>query len=206
MRNVLAHGLLDDEPSPAIYSPLDRAFERGRITVIARWRDGSGGVAALRVLGAELARGGSPPTVTNLSQFLADSIAEPRFSMIVLAAFAGLAVLLAAVGLYGVIAYSVTQRTREIGIRMTLGATRRAIARLVVGHGLRLSCAGIVLGLGGAIAATRVIQASLHGVGRGDPVSFALGAIGLFAISLVACVVPVMRATAVDPAIAVRAD
>lgn len=205
-KSVLAHGLLDGTPSPAVYSPLEQAFDRGRIAVIARWSGGSAPAATLRRLGAELAPGGPPPTVTNLSQLLRDSIAEPRFSMIVLAAFAGLAVLLAAVGLYGVVAYSVTQRTREIGIRMTLGATRQAIARLVIGDGLRLSCAGIVLGLAGAVAATRVIQIALYGVGRGDLTSFAVGAVGLLTISLIACVVPVMRATAVDPAIAVRAD
>ncbi len=205
-RNVLAHGLLDGAPSAAVYSPLGPSFERGRLTVIARWKDGSAPAASLSRLGAELAPNGPPTTVTNLSQYLSDSIAEPRFAMQVLASFALLAVVLAAIGLYGVVAYSVTQRTREIGIRMTLGATRRVIARLVVGNGLRLSCAGIALGLAGAVAATRAITAALYGVGQPNVLSFVLGAAGLLMVSVLACAIPVVRATAVDPAIAVRAD
>jgi predicted permease len=205
-RNVLAHGLLDGERSPGIYSPLGPSFERGRLTVIARWKDGSTPSASFGHLGAELSPVGPPPTLTNLAQYLSDSIAEPRFAMQVLASFAALAVVLAAIGLYGVIAYSVTQRTREIGIRMTLGATRRVIAHLVIGNGFRLSCIGIALGLGGATVATRAIAAALYGVGKADVLSFVVGAVGLLMVSLLACVVPVVRATAVDPTVAVRAD
>ena len=126
--------------------------------------------------------------------------------MRVLASFALLAVLLAAIGLYGVVAYSVTQRTREIGIRMALGATRHVIARLVVGDGLRLSCIGIVLGLVGATIATRAIAAAVYGVGKPDVLSFVVGAVGLVMVFLLACVIPVVRATAVDPTVAVRAE
>ena len=197
-RNVLAHGLLDGEPSPAVYSSLGRSFERGRLTVIARWKDASTAAVSLRRLGAELSPDGPPPTVTNLAQSLNDSIAEPRFAMQVLAAFALLAVLLAAVGLYGVVAYSVAQRTREIGIRMTLGATRRAIAQLVIGDGLRLSCVGIALGLAGGRRDTNHRGRARRGRPR-DVTSFVLGAVGLLAVSLLACAVPVLRATAVDP-------
>src|SRR5262249_13175945 len=146
-RKGLGHGLMDNEPSPTIYSPLGRAFERGRITLVTRWADGHAAAPALRRLETEIAPSAPPASVTNLQEFLNASIAEPRFAMVVLTSFAAVAVLLAAVGLYGVISYSVTQRTREIGIRMTLGATRRAIAQHVVGDGLRLSCIGIVLGL-----------------------------------------------------------
>jgi ABC-type antimicrobial peptide transport system permease subunit len=126
--------------------------------------------------------------------------------MRILAAFAAFAVVLAAIGLYGVISYTVARRTREIGIRMTLGATRTTIARLVVADGLRLSTIGVALGLLGAAAATRVIQTTLYGVQRGDPWSFALGAVALLVISAAACLVPTIRATAVDPAVAVRAE
>jgi predicted permease len=205
-RKALGHGLMDDDPSPTLYSPIGRAFERGRITLITRWRDGQTAAPALRRLAAELATGAPPPPVTSLQEFLNDSIAEPRFAMVVLGTFAAVAVLLAGVGLYGVISYSVTQRTREIGIRMTLGATHRSIAGLVIADGLRLSSAGILLGVVGAAGASRLVQVAIYGVGRSDPVSFAVGSAGLLAVSLVACAVPVMRATAVDPAVAVRAE
>jgi ABC-type antimicrobial peptide transport system permease subunit len=117
-----------------------------------------------------------------------------------------LGVLLAAIGLFGVISYSVGQRTREIGVRMTLGATRRSIARLVVGDGIRLALIGTVVGLLGAAAATRLIRHSLYGVSRLDPFSFGVGGTVLLAVSIVACVVPMLRATAIDPAIAVRVE
>jgi putative ABC transport system permease protein len=124
----------------------------------------------------------------------------------VLATFAALGVLLAAIGLFGVISYTVGQRTREIGIRMTLGATRTSIARLVISDGLRLAVIGIALGLLGATVATRLIQSSLYGVSRLDPLSFALGAVVLLFVAVGACAAPMWRATAVDPVIAVRAD
>jgi putative ABC transport system permease protein len=157
-------------------------------------------------IAASIATGNSRPVITNVRESIDQSIAEPRFFMQVLATFAALGVLLAAIGLFGVISYSVSQRTREIGVRMTLGATRGSIASLVVGDGLRLAIIGITLGLAGASAATRLIQSLLYGVSRFDPLSFALGALLLLVVAAVACAVPMWRATAVDPVIAVRAE
>src|SRR5262249_44975871 len=114
--------------------------------------------------------------------------------------------LLAAIGLYGVISFTVARRAREIGIRMTLGATRGAIARLVIGDGLRLSGIGVAIGITGAAGATRVIQQALYGVGASDRWSFVWGGLGLICISVLACLIPMARATAVDPAVAVRTD
>jgi len=205
-RDAIMHGLLNDGVEPTVYFPFGGGPTTGRTTLIVRGTDDPRFPERLRQLAASLGSGGVLPTITNVEQELSDSIAEPRFSMRVLAAFAALAVVLAAIGLYGVISYTVARRTREIGIRMTLGATRNSIARLVVADGLRLSVVGVALGLVGAVAATRVIQTALYGVQRGDPWSFALGAIALLVVSAAACLVPTIRATAVDPTVAVRAE
>jgi putative ABC transport system permease protein len=204
-RDAFSHGLLDEKAEPAIYSPLG-SLEDGRVTLIVRAPNGVDPTPALRQLAASLRPGTAIPTITSVEQSLSDSMAEPRFSMLVLATFAGLAVILAAIGLYGVISYSVAQRTKEIGIRVTLGATRSAIARLVVGDGLRLALLGVVLGLCGAMAGTRLIQAALYGVQRGDPVSFVVGAAVLMVVSTAACILPTLRATSVDPVVAVRTE
>jgi putative ABC transport system permease protein len=120
--------------------------------------------------------------------------------------FTGLALVLAAVGLYGVMAYAVAQRTREIGIRIALGATRRNIARAVVSQGLVLAAAGAVVGLVAAGWATKLIEKMLYGVKSGDPVSFGVGALLLLGTATLACVVPMRRATRIDPLIAMRTE
>jgi putative ABC transport system permease protein len=120
--------------------------------------------------------------------------------------FALLGVVLAAIGLFGVVSYSVAQHTQEIGVRMALGATRQSIAALVIGDGIRLRLVGIFVGLLGAVAATRIVQALLYDVSRLDPLAFGAGAVLLLAVSMTACVLPMLRATRVDPATAVRVD
>ena len=144
--------------------------------------------------------------MTNVEDAMHDSIAGPRFTMLLLSSFTVFALLLAAVGLYGVLAYAVAQRTREIGIRIALGATRRAIARAIVRQAAVLACVGMVIGLAGASWATKFIDKMLYGVPRGDPYSFAAGALLLFGTAMVACLVPMRRAVAVDPLIAMRAE
>jgi putative ABC transport system permease protein len=193
----------------AMYGPLlttdPRSIGSNSVTLLVRLRSGVPASIVDRIA-ASIATGNSRPVITNVRESIDQSIAEPRFFMQVLATFAALGVLLAAIGLFGVISYSVSQRTREIGVRMTLGATRGSIASLVVGDGLRLAIIGITLGLAGASAATRLIQSLLYGVSRFDPLSFALGALLLLVVAAVACAVPMWRATAVDPVIAVRAE
>jgi ABC-type antimicrobial peptide transport system permease subunit len=144
--------------------------------------------------------------VTNVEDAMAQSIAGPRFTMLLLAAFTVLALILAAVGLYGVLAYAVAQRTREIGIRIALGATRRVVARAVIGQGAALAVIGIIVGLAGSFWATKLIEKMLYGVPRSDPISFAAGALLLFGTAMAACLVPMRRAVAVDPLIAMRAE
>jgi ABC-type antimicrobial peptide transport system permease subunit len=163
-------------------------------------------IASVRKLLPAMDRQLPPPMVTNVEEAMAQSVGTPRFTMLLLAVFTVLALVLAAVGLYGVLAYAVTQRTREIGIRIALGATRRAIGRAIVTQGALLAVCGIVVGLGGAFWATKFIEKMLYGVPRSDPYSFAAGALLLFGTAMAACLVPMRRAVAVDPLIAMRAE
>jgi predicted permease len=144
--------------------------------------------------------------VTVGDTYLSESLAPTRFAMALLGAFSALALILSGVGLYGVIAYSVTQRTREIGVRVALGADAASVRRLVVGDGLRLTTAGVVLGVVAAAASTRVLAHLLYGVSPVDPGSFIVIVMLVIAIAFVASWVPARRAVRVDPMEALRAD
>ncbi len=150
--------------------------------------DGANALARIRQLATAVQPTGSRMLIENVGEEIDKSMAEPRFTMGILIAFAALGVTLAAIGLFGVVSHSVGQRTREIGVRMTLGATRGSIARLIVGDGIRVAAAGICLGLIGAAAATRLIAHALYGAARVDPLAFAGGAILLLVLSMIACI------------------
>ena len=137
---------------------------------------------------------------------LRDSLAPARFAMALLAAFSLIALVLAAIGLYGVISYSVSQRTREIGIRVALGAEARAVSAMVIAGGLRLAVAGVLLGAVAAAAITRVLASLLYGVSPADPVTFVAIALLVGAIALLASYVPARRAVRIDPTEALRAE
>ena len=145
-------------------------------------------------------------TVTIGETFIRDQLAPTRFAMALLLAFAVIALVLSAVGLYSVIAYSVTQRTREIGVRVALGADHRSVARLVVGAGLRLTTIGLIVGLGAALASTRLLSGLLYGVSPADPASFVLIALLVGVIALLASYLPARRAVRIDPIAALRAE
>ncbi|HKG21754.1 MAG TPA: FtsX-like permease family protein, partial [Blastocatellia bacterium] len=142
--------------------------------------------------------------VRTMKEVLSESIARQRFSMLLLGIFALLALVLAAVGIYGVMSYSAAQRTREIGIRMALGAQSRDVLRLAIGQGMRLALVGVAVGLIGALALTRLIESLLFGVSTTDPATFAVITILLVAVALLACYIPARRATRVDPLVALR--
>ncbi len=144
--------------------------------------------------------------VTTLEQELALTLTQPRFQAVLLAGFAAIALLLATIGIYGVTAHAVGQRTQEVGIRMAMGAARRDVLRLILLQHLRPAVAGLALGLLGAILLSRFLQSLLFGVGATDPATFTLVAIVLLAVASAACWIPARRATRVDPLIALRTE
>jgi ABC-type antimicrobial peptide transport system permease subunit len=137
---------------------------------------------------------------------LSASVAERRFSLVLVGCFAFLALVLAAVGLYGVVAYSVRQRTREIGVRMAIGADGRRIAGLVAGESVRMVGIGLGLGLVGALATARLLAGFLYGVGPADPLALGGAAVVLAVAAGLATALPVRRATRVDPVVALAAE
>ena len=142
--------------------------------------------------------------VHSMESLLDSSLAQPRFRTTLLGVFAGLALLLAAVGLYGVIAYSVARRTNELGVRMAMGAQRNDVLKLVLGQGAKLAIFGIAIGLGVAFGAMRVISKLLFGVNAADPLTFAVTALLILAVAFGASLIPAWRAIKVDPVVALR--
>jgi predicted permease len=144
--------------------------------------------------------------VETLEQVVSTSLGSPRFLLIVLAAFAGTALLLAAVGLYGVLAYTVTQRRAELGVRMALGADGSDVVRLVLRHGVKLALAGVALGLPAALLLSRFLESQLFEISAADPVSYAVVCMLLLLIATVATLIPARRAARIDPLLALRVE
>jgi putative ABC transport system permease protein len=144
--------------------------------------------------------------VEPLEQTLANSVAQRRFTMLLLGVFAAVAFLLAAIGVHGVLSYAVAQRTREIGIRMALGADRGSVRGLVLRQGATLAALGLALGVLGALVVSRALSSLLYGVGARDPLTFATAALLLGAVALIATYLPAGRAAAVDPMEALRQE
>jgi putative ABC transport system permease protein len=143
-------------------------------------------------------------SIKTLDREIAERNAAPKSQSLLLGIFSGLGFILALVGVYGVMSYLVSQQTREIGIRMALGAAPNSILRLVVSHGLRLTLAGVAIGLGTSLALTRFISSLLFGISATDPITFAAVAISLTLVAVAACCIPARRAMSVDPMIALR--
>jgi predicted permease len=146
----------------------------------------------------------SPVKFSTFTQEMGGWLGERRFLLLLVGLFAAAALVLAAVGVYGVVAYSVTRRTQEIGIRISLGAERRDVLRLILGEGARLAIGGVVIGLAVSLAITRLMSTLLFGVSATDPLTFATVILLLVAAALLACYIPARRATRVDPMIALR--
>jgi len=142
--------------------------------------------------------------VATFDDVLARESSTRRFNAILFSLFAGLALVLAVTGVYGVLSYSVSQRTQEVGIRMALGAGHRDVLRLFMGQGMRLVLLGLVIGLGGALALTRLMSSLLFGVSTTDRITFIAVGAGLIVVGLLACYLPARRATRVDPLVALR--
>ncbi|HET7841811.1 MAG TPA: ADOP family duplicated permease [Terriglobia bacterium] len=161
-------------------------------------------ISAIRGVVAEVDPEQPISHVTTLEQTLAETVAPRRFNTLLLGIFAAIALALATVGIYGVIAYSVTQRTHEVGIRMALGAGRGDVLRLVMGEGVRLAVIGVGLGIAGAFGLTRFLANFLYGIRPTDPVTFISVSLILAAVAMLACYLPARRATKVDPIVALR--
>ncbi len=198
---------LREAPPPEMYVPYTQKVWPSLLTmdVVLRTTQDPASVAA----GARQAIHSVDPdlpiaNVKTLNDLVDDSVAQPRFAMLLLGAFGGLALLLAMIGMYGVISYNVAQRTQEIGIRIALGAQRRNIFEMVLGHGLRLAVLGIAIGLAAAFAVTQVMTSFLYGIQATDPFTFTAVALLLVLVALFACYIPARRAMRVDPMVALR--
>jgi putative ABC transport system permease protein len=141
-----------------------------------------------------------------MEEAIARSIGTQRFVMTLLLIFAALALVLASIGVYGVVSYTVAQRTHELGIRITLGARAHDVLKLVIAHGMVAVSIGVLIGLGAALALTRLVENFLFGVSATDPLTFVLGALLLTLVALLACWVPARKATKVDPLVAIRCE
>jgi predicted permease len=142
--------------------------------------------------------------VRPMQEIVSNSIARQRFTMFLLSVFSALALVLSAVGIYGVISYLAGQRTHEIGVRIALGASRKDVLRMVLGEGLRMTLVGIGIGVAAALGLTRLITKLIYGVGASDPLTFGGVAVLLIGVALLACYLPARRAMQVDPIIALR--
>ena len=196
---------LNAEPKPQMYLSYRQAgFFEPRDLVVKTDVDPSSLAATVRKAVWEIDKDQPVSNIQTMEEILADSIARQRFSMLLLAIFAAVALVLAGVGIYGVMSYSVAQRTHEIGIRMALGAETGAVLKLAVGYGMKLVIAGIVIGLIAAFALTRVMATLLFGVTATDPTTFTLISLLLVAVAALASYIPARRATRVNPIIALR--
>jgi putative ABC transport system permease protein len=197
---------LDAEPPRTLYFSTAQLTLSGTQLVWRSSGDPASHVAAVRDIIRRIDPGAPLYEVRSMNDLRDDSFNPRRFNMYLLGVFAGTAVLLAAIGLFGVMAYLVSQRTAEIGVRMALGADRLAIVRLILGRGLVLSAAGAGIGIGLALGLTRAMQSLLYSVTARDPATFVAVPVLLVAVALAACYLPARRAMNVDPVTALRAE
>jgi ABC-type antimicrobial peptide transport system permease subunit len=202
----VAHGL-EEGAQPDMYLNLRQTdFWSGLELVIRARREPAGLIPDVRAAIQEFDPTLPSNQFTTLDQIVDRAITPRRLITGILGSFSSFALLLAALGLYGVIAYSVGQRTREMSIRQALGAQRGDVLRLVVGEGVRLASVGVATGLAAAFFVTRVLQSQLYGVTASDPFTYASTAVILGAVVLLACYVPARRAAKVDPMEALRCE
>src|SRR5438876_2314802 len=195
------------EPMPECYIPYrQHAFNGPTLSIVVRTAgDRSGLEETLRRLANK-----TSPTVpmkfTTMEAMLSEDVATPRFRTLLFAVFAGLALCLAMAGVYGVMAYTVGQRSNEFGLRIALGASTSSVVRLALGQGLALACIGLALGLAASIAGTRLLKSMLFEVQPNDPFVYVAVAVLLAVVAMVAGYVPTSRAAKIDPAVALRQE
>jgi putative ABC transport system permease protein len=200
----IKHLSLDTEVQPAAYLPVVQHPMSFSAFVVRASADPIGLSHSVQAEIWSIDKDLPVASLKTMDEVLSASIAQPRLRMLLVGGFAALALFLAVLGLYSVVAYGVSQRTHEIGLRVALGAQPRDVVRLVVGQGLRLALIGIGVGLIGAMAATRVLAAMLFGVGTTDPVTFFAVALLTVAVTLAASYLPARKAMSIDPMVALR--
>jgi len=195
---------VESEPTPEIYLPYLQAGEPFMTLLVRTAGNPMLWAGAVRSRIAGIDKDQPPHDIMTLEALRAGSLTPRRVNLLLLSSFAGLGLILASVGIYGVVSYSVGQRTHEIGVRMALGAGQREILKLAVGQGLYLALIGAGIGLAASLAITRLLQTMLFGVKPTDPATFFAVGLLLSGVALLACYIPARRATKVDPMVALR--
>ena len=196
----------DAKIQPTMYTPILDGDERGTYLVLRTSIDPHSIVPSIRKAIEQLDRDLPLFQVRTTAEIIDTTVQRREFSILLLSLFAGLALVLAAVGLYGVLSYTVSQRTGEMGIRMALGASSADVRRLILIQGMKPALVGVAAGIAGALAATRLLSSMLFHVSPMDPYTFAAVAVGLMGVAVLACLLPAMRATRIDPTIALRRE
>jgi putative ABC transport system permease protein len=200
---------LDQEIEPMLYMPFQQErvkFFLQSVYFVVRTATPASAIEGVRAEIRRVAPDLPIESTATMGEAVAATVAAPRFRMMLIASFAISATLIATCGIYGLMAYAVTQRRREIGVRMALGAERRDVLRLVLTRARRVVAIGVMLGLAGAFAATRVLQTFLFGVTPTDPIAFTVVTCTLIAVGMTAAWLPARRATRIDPVAALRAE
>jgi putative ABC transport system permease protein len=203
VRNTVV-GNIGEEPQPLAYLPLAQNYSPFATMAVRTTGRPEGVISGVRSQVQSLDSNLALTNVQTIGELIGQGLWAPRMGAALLAVFGGLALILAIIGVYGVLSYSVNQQTREIGIRMAMGAQTGRVLGLVVGQGMRLAAAGLILGLIVAFAAMRIMTSLLFGVSAHDPLTFVGVSLVLAAAAVLACYLPARRATKVDPIIALR--
>jgi putative ABC transport system permease protein len=206
IKQVKVMGPGEEKNAVEIYVPLAQNPWTYASIVVRTANDPMGMAPAVKAAIARVDKDQPVTQIRTMEQVAAESVSQPRFRAELVGAFAGLAMVLAAVGIFGVLAFSVSQRTREFGIRMALGARAGDVLSLVISSGLKITAAGIVIGLAAAAALTRSLSSLLFGVKPLDPLTFLAAPALLALVALIACAAPALRAAGVDPAVALRQE
>ncbi len=197
-------GSIAAEQGPVVYWPANAGDDAHRYFLVRTKVPPEQLVEAIRQQVYQADPRQSIGNIATMDQLLGDAVAEPRLNAAMVGSFAGIALLLACVGIYGVVSYMVKQRTHEIGIRIALGAQKSDVLRMVMGQGLKLALIGVAIGIAGALGLTRFLSSLLYGVKPTDPITFIAVTLILLGVALLACYIPARRATKVDPMVALR--
>jgi putative ABC transport system permease protein len=203
VRNTVVNNI-GEEPQPLAYLPLTQNYSPAATLQVRTSGRPEALISTVRAQVQSLDNNLALTNVQTIGELIGQGLWAPRMGAALLAVFGGIALVLAVIGVYGVLSYSVNQQTREIGIRMAMGAQSGGVLRLIVGQGMRLAAAGLVLGLLVAFAAMRLLGSLLFGVSAHDPLTFAAVSTVLAIAAVMACYIPARRATKVDPIIALR--